>query len=267
MSSGGLPQPLDSDDGAGSDVTADRGYWYRFIDACQAHVGRLQLDGVTPVVFTSSVHAAAAPFRSRAGRLLAHSVILRLTSRLNRVETALAGERELSGPQHVEAGPPPVTSDTIDPRVRSVLEHISAGASRQAPRLRDLASSLRVSPSHLSRLVVRETGVAFHRHVARGRMTRSARLLAGSRLSVKEIASAAGYDHVPSFDRQFRCHFRMTPTQFRLPPEGVNLEDVERQLLTQALERAGGNQTQAAHLLGINRDQVRYRLEKFGLKA
>ena len=56
------------------------------------------------------------------------------------------------------------------------------------------------------------------------------------------------------------------PAQFRLPPEGVNLEDVERQLLTQALERAGGNQSQAAQLLGINRDQVRYRIEKFGLK-
>ena len=53
--------------------------------------------------------------------------------------------------------------------------------------------------------------------------------------------------------------------QFRLPPEGVNLDEVERQLLMQALERASGNQTQAAHLLGINRDQVRYRIEKFGL--
>ena len=57
----------------------------------------------------------------------------------------------------------------------------------------------------------------------------------------------------------------VSPTQFRLPPEGVNLEDVERELLAQALERAGGNQTQAAQLLGINRDQVRYRIEKFGL--
>jgi len=57
------------------------------------------------------------------------------------------------------------------------------------------------------------------------------------------------------------------PTQFRLPPEGVNLEEVERQLVTQALERANGNQSQAAQLLGINRDQVRYRIEKFGLKA
>ena len=54
-------------------------------------------------------------------------------------------------------------------------------------------------------------------------------------------------------------------TQFRLPPDGVNLEEVERQLLLQALERANGNQTHAAQLLGINRDQVRYRIEKFGL--
>jgi DNA-binding NtrC family response regulator len=52
---------------------------------------------------------------------------------------------------------------------------------------------------------------------------------------------------------------------FRLPPEGVNLEEVERQLVVQALERCGGNQTHAGHLLGINRDQVRYRIEKFGL--
>jgi transcriptional regulator with PAS, ATPase and Fis domain len=52
---------------------------------------------------------------------------------------------------------------------------------------------------------------------------------------------------------------------FRLPPDGVNLEDVERQLVTQALERCNGNQTRAGRLLGINRDQIRYRIEKFGL--
>jgi DNA-binding protein Fis len=33
----------------------------------------------------------------------------------------------------------------------------------------------------------------------------------------------------------------------------------------QALRRAGGNQTKAASLLGLNRDQIRYRIEKFGL--
>ena len=52
---------------------------------------------------------------------------------------------------------------------------------------------------------------------------------------------------------------------FALPPEGVNLEALECDLLLQALQRAQGNQTQAAQLLGMNRDQIRYRLEKFGL--
>jgi two-component system response regulator AtoC len=52
---------------------------------------------------------------------------------------------------------------------------------------------------------------------------------------------------------------------FELPASGINLDDVERSLVTQALERAGWNQTRAATLLGINRDQIRYRIEKFGL--
>jgi two-component system, NtrC family, response regulator AtoC len=50
-----------------------------------------------------------------------------------------------------------------------------------------------------------------------------------------------------------------------LPEEGVNLETLERELVTQALRRTGGNQTKAAALLGLNRDQIRYRIEKFGL--
>ena len=56
-----------------------------------------------------------------------------------------------------------------------------------------------------------------------------------------------------------------SPGGFTLPVAGVNLEEVERSLVTQALERAGGNQTRAATLLGLHRDQIRYRIEKFGL--
>jgi two-component system, NtrC family, response regulator AtoC len=53
---------------------------------------------------------------------------------------------------------------------------------------------------------------------------------------------------------------------FVLPETGISLEAVERSLLLQALERTGGNQTRAAALLGLHRDQVRYRIEKFGLR-
>jgi DNA-binding NtrC family response regulator len=49
---------------------------------------------------------------------------------------------------------------------------------------------------------------------------------------------------------------------FRLPAAGIELEEVELSLVRQAIERSGGNQTRAAELLGISRDQLRYRLKK-----
>jgi two-component system response regulator AtoC len=52
---------------------------------------------------------------------------------------------------------------------------------------------------------------------------------------------------------------------FTLPEGGVNLEQIERELVVQALARTQGNQSAAAKLLGISRFQLRNRIEKFGL--
>lgn len=49
---------------------------------------------------------------------------------------------------------------------------------------------------------------------------------------------------------------------FRLPGQGVSLEEVELSLVRQALQLSGGNQTRAAELLDISRDQLRYRMKK-----
>ncbi len=51
----------------------------------------------------------------------------------------------------------------------------------------------------------------------------------------------------------------------QLPPDGVDLHDVEAELVRQALQRTTSNQTKAAKLLGLSRDQLRYRMEKLGL--
>jgi two-component system, NtrC family, response regulator AtoC len=48
-----------------------------------------------------------------------------------------------------------------------------------------------------------------------------------------------------------------------LPAEGISLDALEKSLLKQALARSSGNQTQAAKLLGLTRDQFRYRWKKF----
>jgi DNA-binding NtrC family response regulator len=53
--------------------------------------------------------------------------------------------------------------------------------------------------------------------------------------------------------------------EFSLPDSGVDLQDLERALIEQALARTGGNRTRAAALLGLTRDTLRYRLEKHGI--
>jgi transcriptional regulator with PAS, ATPase and Fis domain len=50
-----------------------------------------------------------------------------------------------------------------------------------------------------------------------------------------------------------------------LPADGIDLEQLERSLVDQALERTGWNLTKAAVLLGVNRVQIRYGIEKFHL--
>ena len=52
---------------------------------------------------------------------------------------------------------------------------------------------------------------------------------------------------------------------FVLPEGGVSLEDVEKSLIIQALERSNNNQSASARLLGLTRYALRYRMEKHGL--
>jgi DNA-binding NtrC family response regulator len=47
--------------------------------------------------------------------------------------------------------------------------------------------------------------------------------------------------------------------------EGLVLDDVEKKLIAEAMERASGNQSKAARLLGVSRDTLRYRLKKHGM--
>jgi transcriptional regulator with PAS, ATPase and Fis domain len=58
----------------------------------------------------------------------------------------------------------------------------------------------------------------------------------------------------------------LAPAAVEIPSDGLSLEDNERSLLTRALEKTNGNQTQAARLLRITRDTLRYKMKKFNLR-
>jgi DNA-binding NtrC family response regulator len=53
--------------------------------------------------------------------------------------------------------------------------------------------------------------------------------------------------------------------RFVLPENGISLEDLEKDLIQQALKLADNNQTSAAKLLNISYDSLRYQIKKFGL--
>ncbi|WP_456405292.1 sigma-54 interaction domain-containing protein [Thiolapillus sp.] len=53
---------------------------------------------------------------------------------------------------------------------------------------------------------------------------------------------------------------------FSLPDTGIKLEELEQELLQQALEKTSGNQSQAARILGLTRYAFLYRLKKYQLQ-
>jgi DNA-binding NtrC family response regulator len=54
---------------------------------------------------------------------------------------------------------------------------------------------------------------------------------------------------------------------FKLGPDGIDLEEMERELLFEALRRSEGNRTEAGRLLGLSRHQIRNRLKKYGVQT
>jgi DNA-binding NtrC family response regulator len=57
-----------------------------------------------------------------------------------------------------------------------------------------------------------------------------------------------------------------TPFHFRLPAQGIHLEEVEREFILQAMEMSGGVIAKAAKLLGLTYRTLQYRLEKFQIR-
>ena len=58
---------------------------------------------------------------------------------------------------------------------------------------------------------------------------------------------------------------RATNFNFKLPPEGISFEELEKSLIIQAMEQSGWNITRAAKLLGLSFRTLQYRLSKFGI--
>jgi len=195
--------------------------WLDFLEECRQILSLTEEpESEHAATLTPALFETASRLRTRTARVLARVMITRLAERLaiapSAAKAAAAGlEREPLSVTNADSLLQSPVPAVIDPRVRTVLHYVESRHVNSACRLDDVAKNLRVSRSYLSRLVFKETGVTFNRHLQLARMNTAARLLQESELSIKEISSGTGYEHVPSFDRQFRSHFKLTPGDFR----------------------------------------------------
>ncbi|OUS78444.1 hypothetical protein B1748_02300 [Paenibacillus sp. MY03] len=78
-----------------------------------------------------------------------------------------------------------------------------------------LAEQVHHSPSYLSRQYKRITGTMLSDYITEERMRLAQRLLASSTMKIQEIASQAGYEAAPQFNRSFKKWCQMTPQGYR----------------------------------------------------
>jgi len=82
------------------------------------------------------------------------------------------------------------------------------------------------------------------------------------RLTVLAAGDEITVDELPEFLRKEKPAYQGAP--FELPPQGISLEGVEKELILKALKKFDWNQTKAAAFLDISRRTLIYRMEKYG---
>jgi DNA-binding NtrC family response regulator len=89
-------------------------------------------------------------------------------------------------------------------------------------------------------------------------MERALILAAGANVQVEHLPPEIGGSQVAGGAEATKA------APVSLPADGLRLEEVERDLVRQALDATAGNQVRAARLLGISRDALRTRMKRFG---
>lgn len=102
-----------------------------------------------------------------------------------------------------------------EPHVRCAIGIMDRTSSNSELGLADVAARTHTSPSYLSKLLKKHTGLGFLEHLRTIRLTKAAHLLTATNLIVKEIATEVGYKHVSDFDRHFKHQYGVTPGEWR----------------------------------------------------
>ena len=98
--------------------------------------------------------------------------------------------------------------------VRQLREHIDSNIDQRI-RVAALAKLANLSVCYFARAFKQSVGVTPHDYLMRRRVERTIELLSGTKMSLSEIAFAAGFADQSHFARRFRQHVGMSPRDYR----------------------------------------------------
>ncbi len=129
-----------------------------------------------------------------------------------------------------------------DARMREMMQYILSNLDRDI-NLNELADSMFVSASTLSRIFKKHTGVYFADYVMQLRVQSSLQLLRSTRQTVTQIALTCGFANSASFNRSFRKVMGIAPTDYKKKfqeestPEEVIEETTEEDIREELKEK------------------------------
>ena len=115
--------------------------------------------------------------------------------------------------QHTGEGESETDAQSL--KIRAACSFIDEHLTEKDLTLSRLAQEVDLSPSYLSSLFARTTGMTLKQYITEARMKKAAALLKNPELKQYEVAAQVGYDDAKYFARVFRETMGMTPSEYR----------------------------------------------------
>ena len=160
-----------------------------------------------PVIVTGLASTAAAVEAGKLGAVdyFEKPVLTEHLIRAVRTRVSVPATEPACAPDHTRISPQVIrTMHVIENRYVETTLHVGA-----------VAQDLGVSTEHLCRVLKRHTGLTFVTLLRRTRVRAACRLLQTTTLSMKEIASRAGFSSPSRFDRDFKTVCGVSPSEYR----------------------------------------------------
>ena len=138
-----------------------------------------------------------------------------ITAKLRLCETADKLEEIVSSSfDQIEAWMKDQSNRRYRRKILEVMEYIDANLNRKLT-LKEIADSIGMNESSLSRLFKNETGVNLNYYINEKKMKKAMELLRGESSMIKDVAAAVGMDDQLYFNKVFKKYYNVSPSEFK----------------------------------------------------